>query len=559
MNIKEYLDILKDLWTPTNASKIRMSISNALEMMGNNLKENIDRQDNVENQFQDVLDETTGKDIINGPEIIAARNGEANLKTRLDKEKNEVTAQLAQKTQITPDDFEGTDGEKIKQAIYKAVEDEVYTVNLTRTYDLTGETIDIEKESFWYEVTIVGGTIVKYDDGFIFESSSNTRKHNSPHFKDTHFYGEMGNETYIFNGDHFIRQNMTKCRFRMISLVETSGHIQTLRLINCETNHHQVDFIKANNGYDIKVIGHRGEESSHATARFMNIVTATQNGVSYIDLQIKDSLFEGYVYTIPFLLGTGYNLQFEGNYFEANFGDVEFISPVGTSLITGSITNNIFNIIRGDTHILFSSYNINLHHLAIEKNTLTTLATKTLVSRSININNLESNVRPSGARLTASNYFTRDSDTLPVTHTNVDGHSRFEFKLHLNKLYDLNSFNDLQYLVNIGFNFSNSTAYKGHLTGIVSIDTHVVDGQVNSQLMMSVLSTRNTSGNPNGFFSNAEEYSIYFKETGTDSISYGVNEATIVIELPKSVYRPASYMNVKNLNRVMQRFSVDYD
>lgn len=100
MNIKEYLDILKDLWTPTNASKIRMSISNALEMMGNNLEENIDRQDNVENQFQDVLDETTGKDVINGPEIIAARNGETNLKARLDKEKNEVAAQLAQSDQL---------------------------------------------------------------------------------------------------------------------------------------------------------------------------------------------------------------------------------------------------------------------------------------------------------------------------------------------------------------------------------------------------------------------------------------------------------------------------
>src|SRR5699024_3604410 len=98
MNIKEYLDILKDLWAPTNASKIRMSISNALEMMGNNIKENIDRQDNVENQFQDVLDETTGKDVINGPEIIAARNGEANLKARLDKEKNEVAAQLKHTT-----------------------------------------------------------------------------------------------------------------------------------------------------------------------------------------------------------------------------------------------------------------------------------------------------------------------------------------------------------------------------------------------------------------------------------------------------------------------------
>ena len=47
-------------------------------------------------QFQSVLDETTGKDVISAPEIILARNGEVDLKTRLDKEKQEVTAQLAQ-------------------------------------------------------------------------------------------------------------------------------------------------------------------------------------------------------------------------------------------------------------------------------------------------------------------------------------------------------------------------------------------------------------------------------------------------------------------------------
>lgn len=54
------------------------------------------RQATVEEQFQTVLDETTGKDVISAPELIAARNGELNLKTRLDKEKQEVTAQLAQ-------------------------------------------------------------------------------------------------------------------------------------------------------------------------------------------------------------------------------------------------------------------------------------------------------------------------------------------------------------------------------------------------------------------------------------------------------------------------------
>ena len=55
------------------------------------------RQTSVENQFNALNQELTKKDVISAPEIIAARNGETNLKSRLDKEHQEVTAQLAQK------------------------------------------------------------------------------------------------------------------------------------------------------------------------------------------------------------------------------------------------------------------------------------------------------------------------------------------------------------------------------------------------------------------------------------------------------------------------------
>ena len=55
------------------------------------------RQTSVETQFNSVQQELTDKDIVSAPEIIAARNGEADLKTRLDKEQQEVDAQLAQK------------------------------------------------------------------------------------------------------------------------------------------------------------------------------------------------------------------------------------------------------------------------------------------------------------------------------------------------------------------------------------------------------------------------------------------------------------------------------
>ena len=53
------------------------------------------RQDTVESKFDLLQQEMTDKDIISAPEIIAARNGEDTLKSRLDKEHQNVTAQLA--------------------------------------------------------------------------------------------------------------------------------------------------------------------------------------------------------------------------------------------------------------------------------------------------------------------------------------------------------------------------------------------------------------------------------------------------------------------------------
>src|SRR5690606_24593206 len=58
-----------------------------------------DRQDSVEAQFQSVLNETTGKDVISAPEITAARVGAddtnyPNLKERLDTEYQKLSSRL---------------------------------------------------------------------------------------------------------------------------------------------------------------------------------------------------------------------------------------------------------------------------------------------------------------------------------------------------------------------------------------------------------------------------------------------------------------------------------
>lgn len=82
--------------TAVYGKEVRESLAESMEETANVADETKTRQDSLETQFQDVLDETTGKDIISAPEILAARGSHANLKQRLDSEYQEVTTQLAQ-------------------------------------------------------------------------------------------------------------------------------------------------------------------------------------------------------------------------------------------------------------------------------------------------------------------------------------------------------------------------------------------------------------------------------------------------------------------------------
>ena len=86
-----------DIRTKTYGAEVRESLASGIEAISEDVEETIGRQDFVEYQFQTVIDETTGKDVISAPELIAARNGKSNLKTRLDEEHAQVNAQLQHK------------------------------------------------------------------------------------------------------------------------------------------------------------------------------------------------------------------------------------------------------------------------------------------------------------------------------------------------------------------------------------------------------------------------------------------------------------------------------
>ncbi|WP_373755091.1 glycosyl hydrolase family 28-related protein [Jeotgalibaca porci] len=111
----------EDIRSKIFGSEVRESLASGIEAISEDVEATIGRQDYVEEQFQDVLDETTGKDVISAPELIAARNGKSNLKTRLDGEHAQVTAQL-QQNEVLIADVESNANNRIDSIIARPAE-----------------------------------------------------------------------------------------------------------------------------------------------------------------------------------------------------------------------------------------------------------------------------------------------------------------------------------------------------------------------------------------------------------------------------------------------------
>lgn len=197
--------------TKTYGQEVREAQARNAEMAGLIASEAVDisnetkgRQDTVETQFNSVQQELTDKDVISAPEIIAARNGEETLSDRLNNEYQKIDRKLLDDA-ISPDDFEGTDYDKIQQAIDSAITTKK-GIKFSRFYDLTGdEPLMINKPSSDRSPICfygIGGGIVKNDAGYIFTGLDNT---GDIHVVDMNFRSVAGAGTIIFNNNMLIR------------------------------------------------------------------------------------------------------------------------------------------------------------------------------------------------------------------------------------------------------------------------------------------------------------------------------------------------------------------
>ena len=463
---------------------------------------------------------------------------------------------VAQNILITPDDFQGTDVEKMQKALDYAIEYDIKTIRLNRGYDITGHSIMLPSTDFWDFVTFEKGKITKNDEGFIFDRKSNNKNCNAPKLKDV-FVSTDTENVYLYNGDKMIRQNCDNVTFWKVGLIRTSGYVQSIRLHNCEIGQLECSFIDATMAFDVELIHNRFESS---TAHHAIKIQTQDSGISYFGLRINSNLFEGYANTCPIILGVGYGLDISSNYFEANNTSIRIdnLSKPST-LISGRIFNNVFGATKSnyDVEILGT---VHTYKLYVGNNSSDVPNGKYIFNKYL-LKHCEPDTNNAYA---GGQTFLNDNNSVEVEDTGYhytqidlgDGGVMFEIPLHLkNNLY-LWQQDSKQFLFNFKLTFGSSVWYSAHLTGIFSIDGYYVDGEVKQELIVDVLSSRNTSGITNGNTGNPVSFECFFKESGGIRIGSNATEVTVVFKFANMKYNAQlNQCSFKSINSIMQKYA----
>ena len=227
MAIMDLFTSLQTIVNERSAKKVRQSIhdgifrANQVVDANKNLVDQVAiRQDAVEGQFDAVQQESTDKDIMSSVEIIAARMGKETLSAQL----LDMISGILDDA-ISPDEFDGTDAQKVQQAINQSIAQN-RGIKFSRFYDITGSSLKINKqngdgsnmagarERNPIYLIGVGGGIEKNDSGFMF--TSDYQLVGDLHFTGMKMYSTTGVGTIAMDGDSFIRVFFTNSTFRYV-------------------------------------------------------------------------------------------------------------------------------------------------------------------------------------------------------------------------------------------------------------------------------------------------------------------------------------------------------
>ena len=296
------------------------------------------RQNQVEQFNNQVITEMTDKDVISAPEIIFARGGEDTLGERLDKEHNEVTAQLAEIVTLTPQEFgilgNGTD-ETSKVATLTAA---IPTNGAKIIFDKTKEIVINSASSIRIDNkrnVVFEGLNLKGTSSAVFTIMGGSKNIT---FRDCVFK-DFGQVIYLLECDGVTIDN---CTFENTGygVIQRYGYVSNnVKIINCIVIDARADFIEAN---------------CTATARSKNWIISNNIFKGSVDYELAreaEGIGDFTTYRECRFAGITAidNLIINGNIIEKVAGDsAVHLEDIGSSY---QITNNIFNNILGRGYI----------------------------------------------------------------------------------------------------------------------------------------------------------------------------------------------------------------
>ena len=304
----------------------------------------------VEQYRQDVRDLDNEINNIND-EVINARDGEATLNDRLDKEKQKLEI-IESDRAISPDDFEGTDLLKVQKAVDEAITSK-NAIRLTRMYDLTGGTIMINKVlEDRYPIRFIGegGGFHKGDSGYMFSTDKTTDGGwtGDIYFDSVRFTGSQGTGTIGLNGDKILRVKFNNCFSNGLDVLVKAAisYLQSYHFNGGTFTHFSGEgFIQTPCSFDLQFGGGMIVEKAETFFTQIPMVTGGYSDV-LLNTRISDVTIEG-LSGYAFYFKRAQTLKIDGIYFEKNkLGDIHFSNGTYENVKIANIRN--YESVAGD-------------------------------------------------------------------------------------------------------------------------------------------------------------------------------------------------------------------
>lgn len=241
---------------------------------------------------------------------------------------------------ISPDQFEGSDTQKLQLAINKAKET-LRGIKIDRKYVIENSLIltNLDDINTRFPITFYGvNNGVLYCNKPIDLFTSKTLNNGDFIFNNVNFESESGKLTKIFNCNNIIRTKLINCYFKNVDTIiysDNKRYCQSFLITQSSIIGGQGNAIDIEGCYDLKIVNCLIETRENF---FNHKFVKGQLHTELTNLIIENNVIEGLT-GFNMKLGSTRGTVLEGNYYEFNNYEIEFLND---SLIMGfTLKNNI--------------------------------------------------------------------------------------------------------------------------------------------------------------------------------------------------------------------------